>query len=222
MNPVETSGDPADLPTVPYDLDDDLLDAVRADGRGRVRVRPWTRGPAVVMGRGGKQALEVDRAAVTAAGVPLYRRPGGGCAVVLDAGNLTAAVVLAQPGVGGITRAFDAISAWFIAGLAACGRPGVVQEGTSDLVLDGHKVGGSCIWRTRGLVYYATTLLVAPDLPLVERLLPHPPREPAYRRGRSHCEFMGRLNGGAVAEDLSQLAVKLEDTLTDSMTTLFL
>ena len=49
---------------------------------------------------------------------------------------------------------------------------------------------GSCIYRTRGLLYYSTTLLLDPDLELVERYLPHPPREPEYRRGRPHRDFM--------------------------------
>jgi lipoate-protein ligase A len=175
----------------------------------------------VVIGRGGRQALELDRAAIAADGVPLYRRPGGGCAVVLDAGNLTAALGLPLDGVGGITRAFGAISRWLIAGLEACGAPGVVQEGTSDMVLGGRKVGGSCIWRTRGLVYYATTLLVAPDLDLVERWLPHPPREPLYRGGRKHRDFMGRLAGTGAAEP-TEMAANLESRLAETLPTLLL
>jgi lipoate-protein ligase A len=42
---------------------------------------------------------------------------------------------------------------------------------------------------------YSATLLVDPDLDLVERYLAHPPREPEYRRGRPHRDFMGRLGG---------------------------
>ena len=74
--------------------------------------------------------------------------------------------------------------------LAACGVADVRHEGVSDLAVGDRKLGGSCIWRTRGLVYYSTTLLVNPDLTLMERYLPHPPREPAYRRGRSHADFV--------------------------------
>jgi lipoate-protein ligase A len=70
----------------------------------------------------------------------------------------------------------------------------VSQEGVSDLVHDGHKIGGSCIYRSRDLLYYSTTLLIDPDLELVERYLKHPPREPGYRRGRRHAEFMGSIS----------------------------
>ena len=215
-----TTGDPADLPTIPYDLDDDLLEAVRAAQVPRIRVRPWTGGPAVVMGRGGRQALELHRTAIAADGVPVYRRPGGGCAVVLDSGNLTVAVGLPRPGVGGITAAFGTISDWLTAGLANCGLRGVVQEGTSDLVRHGRKIGGSCIWRARGLIYYSTTLLVAPDQDLVSRYLHHPPREPAYRAGRSHREFMGRLDDPDGSVSTVKLATQLEVVLVENLTAL--
>lgn len=193
--------DPGDLPTRPWERDDPLLEAVRATGEPAGDVYAWD-APAVVIGRGGRQALEIDREAVAAAGVPLYRRPGGGCAVVLDPGNVILSLALPLPGIGGITGAFAAVSAWAADVLAGCGVPGVVQRGVSDLALGDRKIGGSCIWRTRGLLYYSTTLLVDPDLDLVERLLPHPPREPAYRAGRSHRAFMGTVraagfDGGA-------------------------
>jgi lipoate-protein ligase A len=207
--PARGPADPDDLPTLPYDLDDDLLRGVREDGAPRCRVTGW-RGTAVVIGRGGRQRLEIDRAAVAADRVPLYRRPGGGCAVVLDPGNLVVAVGLPLPGIGGITSAFGLISAWLARALDACGVADVRQRGVSDLALGDRKIGGSCIHRSRDLVYYATTLLVAPDLDLVERYLPHPPREPAYRAGRSHRDFMGALRDMGFAAD--------PDTFRDALT----
>ncbi len=200
--------DPDDLPTRPWDRDDALLDEVRAGGAPAVAVYAWD-APAVVIGRGGRQALEIDRDAVAAAGVPLYRRPGGGCAVVLDPGNVVLSLGLPLPGIGGITGAFAAVSSWLAGALAACGVPGVVRRGVSDLVLGDRKIGGSCIWRTRGLLYYSTTLLVDPDLDLVERLLPQPPREPDYRAGRSHRAFMGTVRAAGFTGSTAELAATL-------------
>jgi len=159
-----------------------------------VRVRAWPR-TEVVIGRGGDPAAEVRSDAVRAAGIPLRRRRGGGCAVVLDPGNAVLSLAWPLPGVGGITSAFAAVSAWVVEGLADLGLPGVAQVGVSDLVLDDRKLGGSCIYRSRGLLHYTTTLLLDPDLDGVDRYLPHPPREPDYRRGRAHREFMGSVAG---------------------------
>lgn len=175
-----------------YDLDEDLIAAAESTGREQLRVIQYPQ-VAAVIGRGGKIEVEVHAHRLAADGIPLLRRRGGGCAVVLDPGNLIVSLVLPLPGVGEITRAFRELSERMIAALTACGVPGVRQEGTSDLALGDHKLGGSCIYRSRGLIYYSTTLLVDPDLELIERYLPHPPREPDYRRGRAHHDFLTSL-----------------------------
>jgi lipoate-protein ligase A len=207
---------PEDLPTIPYDLDDELMKLTRGDHQPRVRVYPW-QGVAVVIGRGGKQHLELDRTAIAADGLPLYKRPGGGCAVVLDPGNIIVSVVLPLPGLSGITTAFGAISSWLAEALGQLDLGPVVQRGVSDLVVGDRKIGGSCIYRTRNLLYYSTTLLVQPDLDLVDRYLPHPPREPDYRRGRRHRDFMGQL---AWEGKTSELASKLQNGLSEGLATL--
>ena len=188
---------PPGAPLPAWGHDEDLIADLRADARPRARAYAWPPADAplvaVVVGRGGDPAVEVDLAAARADDVPVLRRRGGGCAVVLDPGNVIVSLALPLAGVGGITSAFATISAWLIGALARCGLPGVRPEGTSDLALAERKVGGSCLWRTKGLVYYSTTLLVAPDLALAHRYLPHPPREPAYRAGRPHRDFMGSL-----------------------------
>ncbi len=206
------------LPTVPYDRDDPLLDSVRRDGRPRLRVYGWGQ-PAVVIGRGGNQERELFTTAIERDNIPLLRRIGGGCSVVLDPGNVIVAVGLPLPGIGGITRSFFAISNWMCAGLADCGIPGVRREGVSDLVLKDRKIGGSCVYRTRGLLYYSTTLLVDPDPDLANRYLRHPPREPAYRRGRRHDEFMGALKpefwNQSSASLIQDLKTRLEPSLAE-------
>ncbi len=205
--------DHGELPA--WDLDADLIASVAAGGPARVRVRRCAAAQ-VVVGRGGRAGVEVDLAAARAAGVPVLRRRGGGCAVLLDPGNLVASLVAPLAGIGGVTSAFRAATAWIVDGLADCGVPGVVGAGVSDLALGDRKVGGSCIQRTRGLVYYSTTLLFDPDLDLMERVLPHPPREPAYRRGRAHRDFLGGL-GPVPGADPAAFAERLQGRLAATL-----
>jgi lipoate-protein ligase A len=193
----------------PYDLDDDLMAATLEDGKARVRAGRY-RGKAVVLGRGGQPETELQLEAIADDEVQVLRRHGGGCAVYLDPGNLIISVVWPLPGLGGIKKAFDDISSGLIATLAEAGLAGVTQEGVSDLVLDGRKIGGSCIYRSRDLLYYSTTLLIDPDLDSVERYLKHPPREPDYRRGRDHRQFMGSLSESLGAPQTERLALDLE------------
>ncbi len=185
---------------LPYDLDDDLLAATARDGEPRVRVHLPPR-VMVVLGRGSKVDLELEMSTCQADGVPVLRRRGGGCAVVLDPGNVVVSLSMAVEGIGRNKEHFNQISAWLISALETLGLNSVKQRGISDLCLDELKVGGSCIQRSRGLLFYSTTLLANPDAALISRYLKHPPREPAYRAGRRHADFIGRLEypGGAAS-----------------------
>lgn len=181
------------LGVIPYSEDEDLIEAVRADGGVRVRVtRPAA--PLIVLGRSGDPAEELHLDLVRRERIPLRRRRGGGCAVLLDPGNVIVSLVAGVPGLAGIHPHFRALSAWVADALEQLGVPGVAQRGVSDLALGEHKIGGSCIFRAKDLLYYSTTLLAAPDLDLMERALRHPPREPDYRRGRCHRDFVTALN----------------------------
>jgi lipoate-protein ligase A len=133
--------------------------------------------------------------------------------VVLDPGNVIVSIFLPLPGLGGIKSAFGRISGWIIESLAKVGIPGVEQRGVSDLVLGDRKIGGSCIWRGKDLLHYGTTILVEPDLDRVARYLKHPPREPDYRMGRPHGDFMGSLGLLCGVDDAGRFAEELGSAL---------
>lgn len=175
-----------------WTLDDDLIDDAASSGGTRVRTaRPD--GVTAVLGSGSDPAVELHLDACRRDGIPVLRRRGGGCAVLLDPGNLVISVVRAVEGIGGIQTHFRWISAWIAASLANAGFPGAGRRGVSDLAIGERKIGGSCIFRRKDVLYYSTTLLVSPKIDLIERYIAHPPREPDYRRGRRHREFLGWL-----------------------------
>ncbi len=207
------------LATVPFDFDDEMNSRTRDDLVSRVRVYEWP-DVAVVIGRGGKQELELKTDNIAADGITLYKRPGGGCSVVLDPGNLIVSVALPIPGLGGIKSAFSAVSQWLITALGRCEVPHVQQQGVSDLVIDGRKIGGSCVYRTKGLLYYSTTLLMDHDQGLVDRYLKHPPREPDYRKGREHKKFMVSLKELGVNSQETRWSSLLRNDLKGSLANL--
>ncbi len=175
-----------------YNFDDDLIAVAQADGQAHLKIYPFDH-VAVVLGRGSKPALEIYEERCKEDGIPIYRRHGGGCAVLLDPGNLIVSLALPVNGIGDNNKHFKRISSWVIKGLEKLGVQGVYHDGISDFVLVGKKIGGSCIYRRPGILYYSSTLLIDPKLDLVERYLKHPPKEPEYRKGRGHGEFMGKL-----------------------------
>ncbi len=213
-----TEGGPYDSrPSVPltigrYDADDALLAAVRADGVTRLTVtRPAT--PLVVLGAGSRPERELHVPAIIADRVPVVRRAGGGCSVVLDPGNVVVSIALPVEGLPGIRTAFDWISGFVLDGLARIGVPGATREGISDLALGGRKIAGACIHKDRSLVYYSVTILADPDLDLLPRYLQHPPREPEYRRSRSHLEFVRALAAVDPGWTAPRLAAALDAAL---------
>ena len=199
-----------------YDLDEDLLEEASRKGRPAMKLYAW-KGLALVLGRGSDPEREVRLDRALADGVPVLRRRGGGCAVLLDPGNAVASLAFPLPGTGRITRAFDASLDWLLKGLERAGIHGIRREGISDLALGDKKVGGTCLYRKTGLVYFSATLLAAPRLDLVERYLPHPPREPAWRQGRRHAEFMGSLLRPGAGPDLEEFLRCLGPCLAKSL-----
>jgi len=189
-----------------------LAEATAADGRARCRVYRVER-PLVVLGRGSRVEVELDLQTCLDDQVPILRRSGGGCAVVLDPGNLIVAVTLRVPGLLGSLEHFRRLSAWIIAGLVRLGFSGVRREGPSDLVHGDRKIGGACIHRSRDLLHYGVALLVDPRVELMERYLRHPPREPEYRGGRLHREFVGALRPASRPDEMEALERDLQAEL---------
>ena len=61
--------------------------------------------------------------------VPILRRRGGCCSVVLDPGNLIVSVVAAGVPFGRHRECFDTLTDWLIKGLERSGISGVYQAG---------------------------------------------------------------------------------------------
>lgn len=187
-------------------LDEALLEEAHAGRLAMPVVRTWmAAAPAVVVGSSSRIDEEVDRGACAAAGVPVLRRPSGGLTVVLGPGCLMWSVIAPLPAAApAIERLHAALLDPLAAALVAAGRP-VVRRGSSDLAVsaaDGErKVSGNALRVRRGAVLYHGTLLDAFDLPLISRLLRHPPREPGYRAGREHGSFLANLGLGREAID---------------------
>lgn len=200
-----------------YSVDQDLFSATQADGRSRVRVQRPDR-VQVVLGRASRPEVELNTGACQADGVEILRRRGGGCAVVLDPGNLVVAVSLRAPGIGENRRWFERINRRMIDTLAELGAPGLGEAGISDLALGDRKVAGCSLHRSRDTLYYAASLLVRPRVELMTRYLRHPPREPDYRRGRAHADFVVGLEAGFPVLSMDDLLAGLEPGLKQRLT----
>src|SRR5205085_2678428 len=82
----------------------------------------------------------------------------------------------------------------------------IYQDGISDLVYQGRKIAGTSLFRSRNYLLYQASLLYEPRVDLMNRYLAHPTREPSYRQGKSHADFV--LSLSHILNDVGILDVK--------------
>lgn len=182
-----------------------MLERVAAGGRPEFRT--WIcESQTVVLGRSAEAASAVDAAFCLIQNIEIVRRASGGGTVMIGPGTLQWAFALPHtlsPELSGIPGAKRFCNEILVAALkdtrAGTGGEHHAQSLTihasGDLLLGDRKVGGIALKRKRyaGLVH--GTILINADLELIDTVLRHPPREPDYRKGRSHDAFLANLVG---------------------------
>jgi lipoate---protein ligase len=178
-------------------LDEALLDEAEAaeEPLESFRIWEWPQ-PAVVIGRSSRVAEEVNLDYCHAHAIPVVRRSSGGCAVVIGAGCLLYSVVLSyelHAALQNIDEAHRFVLQRLQQALQACGVS-TNMAGTSDLIWQNRKFSGNSLRCKRKHLLYHGTLLYHFDLPLLEKCLATPPREPEYRQRRTHSKFVTNLS----------------------------
>lgn len=173
-------------------VNDGLLDRYRKDGVP-VRLLYEPGDISAVLGASRKAEKDLLLPALRADGVPVRRRRGGGGTVVLSPGQIVLAVVTEVDSPFANREYAARINGWVAETLTHLGVAGVAPEGISDLAVEGRKILGTSIYRSRRILFYQASLLVSNDLSLLGRYLAFPDRVPDYRKGRSHEEFCTTL-----------------------------
>ena len=180
----------------PYDpaldiaFDEVLLDLARP------AARVWTpNGRAVVIGIASKAGDEVELERARQEGIPVRRRFSGGAAVLLSPEVVCFGVVFPYAEyedagtIGGAYRLATSLVANALAELGV--EPAFEPPG--DLAVRGRKIVGFAQARRRRAALVHGVAPVSLDGAELDRLLSSPAKEPAYRRGRPHSEFVTDL-----------------------------
>jgi lipoate-protein ligase A len=171
-----------------------LLEAEAGPGGELLRLWEWP-DVAVVLGSGGVLGEDVDEDACAADGVPVLRRSSGGGTVLLGRGCLLFSLILAfdrSPALAAVRPSYGYILERLSEALADL-VPGLGPAGISDLAVGGRKVSGNAQQRKRHVLLHHGTLLYDFDLACIGRYLRAPARQPAYRAGRDHLDFVMNL-----------------------------
>lgn len=173
-------------------LDEALLRQME-DSNGNGVLRLWELDSyVVVLGRANHLERNVDIEACRADGVPIVRRCSGGGTVLLGPGALVFSLVLRTEPSDRIANV-EAATTLILDRIREHLREEIGEidrRGTSDLAIDDVKVSGNAQrWLRRTLLHHGT-LLYDFDLGRIERYLTPPERQPEYRHGRTHKEFV--------------------------------
>ncbi|MEM8910490.1 MAG: lipoate--protein ligase family protein [Planctomycetota bacterium] len=189
-------------PSVPLALDEAMLNwadhqlecsATIDDARDHQSIRFWQFDrTTVVLGRSSKIDEETNRAKCERSLIPILRRCTGGATVVGGTGCLMYAVVLRLAGEQALRKVDAAHDYVMDRVLGAIQRqlPEARRQGVCDLTWRDQKFSGNSLRIARHHLLYHGTVLHGADLDQFSRCLRTAPRQPDYRRGRNHRQFI--------------------------------
>lgn len=191
----------------PYEnvaLDEALLETAEQNGVGQEILRLWhPQEPLVVLGRSSSISAEVNLDYCQQEQIPVIRRCTGGASIVAGQGCLMYAVLLSyqkRPQLRILEQAHQFVMSHIQGAIGSLGISAEFQ-GTCDLTVNNRKISGNALRCKKDWLIYHGTVLYDMNLELISRCLGAPARQPAYRAGRSHTEFVGQVS--ASAKDLS-------------------
>lgn len=126
--------------------------------------------------------------------IAVLKRPSGGQTVLLTPENLVLSVVLTGERALHPKEAFHDINSLLISSMQEVGIKNLSLMGISDIAILGKKISGSAIYRSRDKLFYHAVINLGEPSSAFERYLKHPPKEPNYRHGRKHVDFIISLN----------------------------
>ncbi len=187
-------------------LDEALLESAERGWHHEEVLRVWNaQSTFVVVGRSSRVEAEVQREVAERLQVPILRRVSGGTSIVASRGCMFYAVLLdleKRPQLRMLDAAHQYVMKHLIWAIQPY-RADIRLLGNCDLVVDAAsanppaglalKVSGNSLRVCRRWMLYHGTLLLDMQLDLVGQLLKHPPREPEYRAGRTHADFLANL-----------------------------
>lgn len=178
-------------------LDEALLDVADSDTSCATDVlRLWEFDrPVVVVGRASKIAEEVDQAFCEQNEIPILRRCSGGTAVTVGPGCLLFSLIMSTEQSSEM-RDIDHVHQLVmgkVGGAIGALLGDVMFQGTCDLTWRNRKFSGNSLRIARRHVLYHGTLLYSFPLDFLHNTLRVPPRQPQYRDGRTHKNFVTNL-----------------------------
>ncbi len=186
---------------------DPMGEGIRFTTQGSAKV--WIpESTAPVLGNSQKPEVELNLANVIADSLPVYKRHGGGGTVLLSPKGFCFAIRFPKISQNHIADYFDRGTGYLKNYLLESYQLETLSRGISDLCIGNLKILGCSLYMPKECVVYLASVLFEEDIDQIERYLAHPSKEPDYRAGRGHRQFLTFLSEHLPKDILLQQFVK--------------
>lgn len=126
--------------------------------------------------------------------VEIIKRNSGGESVILSPNMIVFSIKVTSTNSIHPKSVFSIINENLIENLSNLGIKNLCSKGISDLSIGEKKILGSSIFRSQNTLFYHAVINVNEDINLISKYLKHPTKEPDYRKGRNHLDFVTSIH----------------------------
>ena len=159
----------------------------------------------IVLGNSNKPTENLINENIVKDNIIVYKRPSGGETVILTPNTLVISIKVTLEKFLNPSKHFWYFNNKIIEGLKTLGVENVFYKGISDVAIGEKKILGSSIYRKRKVLFYHAVLNVSEPIETIDRYIKHPTKEPDYRKGRKHGEFVTSLQEAGYQLSFNQL-----------------
>jgi len=167
----------------------------------------------IVLGQSNIIESAIYSDAVAKDGLRVTKRPSGGETVILTPSTVAFTIAKRFPVMIPFKEYFRLVNSVVVAGLEELGVSRLGSKGISDITIGNRKILGSSMRKVNDKLVYHAVLNLGEDPAIFGRYLRHPGREPDYRAGRSHSEFVTSVAGEGYNFDAGEVMAVLERRL---------
>jgi lipoate-protein ligase A len=167
----------------------------------------------IVLGQSNTLENALHSEVVLLDGIPVYKRPSGGQTVVLTPKTIIISVITITNSFNNPQYYFQLINQKIIHALDKFGIKNLLYKGISDIAIGEKKILGSSIYRRKEKLLYHAVLNVGESSETFEKYLKHPVKEPDYRQGRKHSDFVTSLREQGCNVDMKEIVEGIKYSL---------
>jgi len=195
----------------PYNLPDQILIDPEATTNAHLVWQPAE--TVIVLGQSNQAETAVHTGLAEQDAIPVYKRHSGGQTVILTPRTLVISVRLISEKLENPQVYFKRINHLILSALANLGITDLNERGISDIAIGEKKILGSSIYRKKSMVFYHAVLNIAETPEFIGRYLRHPVREPDYRSGRKHEDFVTSIHLAGFPLTVKEIMVEIRHIL---------